>query len=249
MLRINDVVAFEEARYRILDVSDIRYTWINVDSDKAFPERVSLAEVEDFILSETLKKIDDPYSHLAAQLPEHGSVAQQIRDKRMAVIEPLIHQPDIYYRSGRGALVQQVVNESGTAKKTLYAYLRQYWQRGCIPNALLPDYDKSGGRGKKRTASGKKLGRPRSIAPGTGAIVDTGVERMFRIVLDRHYLTEKNHSLPYAHRRFEDMFETAHPDVPKENFPTVAQLRYFYEREYVRPCNGQLILERFFMNF
>lgn len=31
------------------------------------------------------------------------------------------------------------------------------------------------------------------------------------------------------------MFETAHPDVPKENFPTVAQLRYFYEREYVRP--------------
>ena len=99
----------------------------------------------------------------------------------------------------------------------------------------MPDYDKSGGRGKKRTASGKKLGRPRSIAPGTGAIVDTSVERMFRIVLDRHYLTEKNHSLPYAHRRFEDMFETAHPDVPKENFPTVAQLRYFYEREYVRP--------------
>ena len=121
MLRINDVVVFGEARYRILDVSDIRYTWINIDSDKAFPERVSLAEVEDFILSETLKKVDDPYSHLAAQLPEQGSVAQQIRDKRMAVIEPLIHQPDIYYRSGRGALVQQVVTESGTAKKTIYA--------------------------------------------------------------------------------------------------------------------------------
>ena len=43
MLRINDVVVFGEARYRILDVSDIRYTWINIDSDKAFPERVSLA--------------------------------------------------------------------------------------------------------------------------------------------------------------------------------------------------------------
>lgn len=57
MLRINDVVVFGEARYRILDVSDIRYTWINIDFDKAFPERVSLAEVEDFILSETLKKL------------------------------------------------------------------------------------------------------------------------------------------------------------------------------------------------
>ena len=74
MLRINDVVVFGEARYRILDVSDIRYTWINIDSDKAFPERVSLAEVEDFILSETLKKVDDPYSHLAAQLLRRGFV-------------------------------------------------------------------------------------------------------------------------------------------------------------------------------
>lgn len=235
MLRINDVVMFEEAIYRILNVSDIRYTWIDIDSDKAFPERISIAEVDEAILSESLKKINDPFSHLAALLPEPGSVAQQIRDKRLTVIKSLINQPDIYYRSGRGTLVQQVVNESGTAKKTIYAYLRQYWQRGCTPNALLPDYDNSGGRGQKRTASGKKLGRPRSIAPGTGAIVDSSIERMFRIVLDRYYLNEKSHSLPYAHRRFEDMFETVNPDVLKENFPTVAQLRYFYEREYVRP--------------
>lgn len=117
MLRINDVVMFEGIRYRILDVSDIRYTWINIDSDKAFPERIQVSEIEEAILSETLKIVEDPFSHLATQLPEQGSVAQQIRDKRMAVIEPLIHQPDIYYRSSRGALVQQVVNESGTAKK------------------------------------------------------------------------------------------------------------------------------------
>lgn len=45
MLRINDVVTFEETRYRILDVSKIRYTWINIDSDKSLPERISLAEV------------------------------------------------------------------------------------------------------------------------------------------------------------------------------------------------------------
>ncbi len=58
---------------------------------------------------------------------------------------------------------------------------------------------------------------------------------MFRIVLDRYHLAEKSHSLPYAHRRFEDMFETANPDELKENFPTITQLRHFYEREYIRP--------------
>ncbi|MDY0208538.1 MAG: Mu transposase C-terminal domain-containing protein [Pseudomonas sp.] len=235
MLRINDVVIYVDIRYRILVVSDIQYTWIDIDSDKAFPEQILVSEVNAEILCETLKKVDDPFLHLAAQLPELGSVAQKIRDKRLAAIETLINHPEIYYRSGRSVLIQQAIEASGSAKKTLYSYLRQYWQRGCTPNALLPDYDKSGARGEKRAISDKKLGRPRSISPGTGAIVDSGIERMFRIVLDRYYLTEKSHSLPYAHRRFEDIFETANPDVLKEDYPTITQLRHFYEREYIRP--------------
>lgn len=235
MLRINDVIAYGEARYRILNTGGEGYIWINIDSDKALPELIHAPEVEAAILAESLRRVDDPYSHLASQLPEQGSVSQQIRDKRLTVINSLIAHPDIYRRSGRGAAIQQVVAATGTPKKTVYALLRQYWQRGCTPNALLPDYDNSGGRGKKRTGAEKKLGRPRSIAPGTGAIVDIAVERMFRIVLDRYYLTDKKHSLPYVHRRFEDMYQTANPDVAKEDFPNVRQLHHFYEREYVRP--------------
>ena len=235
MLRINDVVMYVDIRYRVLVVSDTQYTWIDIDSDKAFPEQIQLSEVNAEILCETLKKVDDPFLHLAAQLPEQGSTAQKVRDKRLAAIEMLISHPEIYYRTGRSALIQQAMEASGSAKKTLYSHLRQYWQRGCTPNALLPDYDNSGARGEKRATSDKKLGRPRSIAPGTGAIIDSSIERMFRIVLDRYYLTEKSHSLPYAHRRFQDMFETANPDELKENFPTITQLRHFYEREYIRP--------------
>lgn len=235
MLRINDVVMYVDIRYRILVVSDTQYTWIDIYSDKAFPEQIPLSEVNAEILSETLRKVEDPFLHLAAQLPKKGSAAQKVRDKRLATIEMLISHPEIYYRSGRGSLIQQAVDASGSAKKTLYSYLRQYWQRGCTPNALLPDYDNSGARGEKRATSDKKLGRPRSISPGAGAIIDSSIERMFRIVLDRYYLTEKSHTLPYAHRRFEDMFETANPDEIKENFPTIRQLRHFYEREYIRP--------------
>lgn len=235
MLRINDVVKLGGERYRILEVGDSRYIWINIDSEKSFPESILISQVESEILSENIKKADDPFLNLAAQLPEPGSTAQQIRDKRYSIISSLIRHSDIYYRNGRGTLIQQVVKETGTPKKTIYAYLRQFWQRGSTPNALLPDYENSGGRGKKRVASEKKLGRPRSIASGTGAIVDATVERMFRIVLDRYYLNEKKLSLPYTHRRFEDMFEAANPGVSKEDFPTLAQLRYFYEREYVLP--------------
>jgi len=235
MLRVNDVVKLGDERYRILEAGDSRYIWINIDSEKSFPESILVSEVESEILSENLKKAEDPFVNLASQIPELGSTAQQIRDKRYSTISSLIRHSDIYYRNGRGTLIQKVVEETGTPKKTIYAYLRQFWQRGCTPNALLPDYENSGGRGKKRIAAEKKLGRPRSIATGTGAIVDAIVERMFRIVLDRYYLNEKKLSLPYTHRRFEDMFEVANPGVYKEDFPTLAQLRYFYEREYVLP--------------
>lgn len=235
MLRINDIALFEEVRYRILDVAEFRYAWIDIDSNNAFPITIKESEVEQAILAESLSIAEDPFMHLATYLPEQGSTAQKIRDKRLAVIADLIDQPGIFYRSGRGLLIQQVVDKYGTAKKTVYGYLRQYWQRGCTPNALLPDYDNSGGRGKKRLAPKKKLGRPRSTTPGNGTIVDVNIERMFRIVLDRHFLTEDGHTLSYAHRRFEDMFETANSQTPKEDFPTIGQLRYFYEREYLRP--------------
>ncbi|PTN37330.1 DDE-type integrase/transposase/recombinase [Desulfonatronum sp. SC1] len=234
MLQINDVLMYGEVRHRVLNSTEEGYVLINIDSIHSFPEYISASEVEAAILSESLKKVDDPYKHLVTQLPEQGTVSQKIRDKRLSIINDLIHNPDIYNRTGRGPLVQQVVNKTGIAKKSIYSYLRQYWQRGSTPNALLPDYDNSGGKGKKRSNSGKKLGRPRSISPGEGSIIDAVIERFFRIVLDRYYLTEKNIPIGYAHRRFMDMYESNNPNIPKEEYPTIGQLRYFYEREYIR---------------
>ena len=234
MQRINDVYMYNDSRYRILDFVEDGYLWINIDLNTGFPEQISEPDFESAILSETLKKIDDPYLQLYNKLPEPGSIAVETRDNRMAIIKDLISTSDIYSRKKRGSLVTKVSEETGAIPKTIYAFLRQYWQRGCTPNALLPDYDKSGGRGKKRSNAEKKLGRPRSIAPGTGVIIDASIEKMFRIALDQHYFTEKKHSLPYAHRRFADMYETAYPKIKKSDYPTITQLRYFYERDYAQ---------------
>lgn len=127
MLRINDVVMFEEVRYRILDVTDFRYVWIDIDANNAFPESIKVSVVKKATLAETLSISEDPFSHLATRLPPQGSTAQKIRDKRLTVIESLINQPGIHHRNGRGTLIQQVVEKHGTAKKTVYAYLRLYW--------------------------------------------------------------------------------------------------------------------------
>ncbi|WP_432210431.1 transposase [Marinobacter alkaliphilus] len=231
MLRINDVFQLEQERHRILALADQHVLWINIDSDKAWPELVRTAEIEQWILDESLRRVEDPYQELAALVVEQGSKAQVIRDQRYELIAPLLADEEIYYRSGRGRLVQSRSDETSTPRKSLYKNLRQYWQRGAMPNALLPDYRKSGGKGQKKISK-KKLGRPRKISPGTGITVDASIEKMFRVVLDTYYVNDKGHSLPYAHRRFIDMFEAANPDVRPEDYPTITQLRYFYHREY-----------------
>lgn len=231
MPRINDVFQLEQERHRILALAHQHVLWINIDSDKAWPELVRTAEIEQWILDESLRRVEDPYQELAALIVEQGSKAQVIRDQRYELIAPLLADEEIYYRSGRGRLVQSRSDETGTPRKSLYKNLRQYWQRGAMPNALLPDYRKSGGKGQKKISK-KKLGRPRKTSPGTGITVDASIEKMFRLVLDRYYVNDKGHSLPYAHRRFIDMFEAANPNVQPEDYPTITQIRYFYHREY-----------------
>lgn len=234
MLLINDVLLYGETRFRVLSRMNGGYVWIDLDSANALPEVITDTEVNEAIDAEAIKKVQDPFSYLAAILPELGSVAHELRDKRLSIIAELVERPDIFFKQGRNDLVKAVVERTGVAKKTVYAYLRQYWQRGCSPNSLLPDYNKSGAAGKKRTVTTTKLGRPRTTTPGTGISIDASIERLFRIVLDRHYFTENKHSLPFAHRRFEDMYAVACPDVAKSDYPTINQLRYFCEREYVQ---------------
>lgn len=88
---------------------------------------------------------------------------------------------------------------------------------------MLPDYKNSGGKGKKRVAKDKKLGRPRKYTPDVGAIIDESVERLFRIAIDRYLLKDKGHSFPYAHRRFVTLYRNYFPDTPEEELPATGR--------------------------
>ena len=68
--------------------------------------------------------------------------------------------------------------------------------------------------------------------PGTGAIIDSFIERLFRIAIDKYLLTDKGYSFPYAHRRFKSLYENHFPNTPEEEIPTNWQMMHFYKREY-----------------
>jgi hypothetical protein len=131
----------------------------------------------------------DPYLMVVSQdllPPKH----LQLRARAWEIIEPLVAlEPGIYEARQRGQLIARATGAHGVSHPTIYRYLRRYWQRGQTPNALLPDYCNSGGKGKVRQASaGIKRGRPRKNGDdaGPGLNADEEIRRTFRVAIARY---------------------------------------------------------------
>lgn len=158
MFRINEVLKFGERRYRVLQQLGEYLVWIDIDDASAFPELILTSELIRAIDQENLERINDPYKELSFETPIEGGVARTKRDTNYALIKPLLALPDFYRPQSRGAVIKGILAEHGSTKQTLYRLARRYWQRGQTPNALLPDYKNSGGKGKRRVAKDKSLG-------------------------------------------------------------------------------------------
>jgi len=232
MFQINEILKYNGAMYRILALLSTQVVWIRIDDDTSFPSLIDLEELRSAIDEGELTRENEFFSELLFQMPEDGSTAKLKRDKNYQLIKPLIDSPEFFLPKVRAEIISQIIEEHGSTKQTLYRMARRYWQRGQIPNALLPDYKNSGARGKKRVAQNQKLGRPRKYMPGVGVNIDEFIERLFRIAIDKYLLTDKGYSFPYAHRRFKDIYEAHFPNAPEEEIPTNWQMNHFYKREY-----------------
>lgn len=231
MFRINEVFRFDGKLYRVLANLSEEQVCISLDDEAALPSLISKSELANAIDSERITRADDPYEKLHFLLLEEDSPIKVKRDKNYDLIKPIILDPHFYVPEIRASIMNRLIAEQGSTKQTFYRLLRRYWQRGQTPNALLPDYMNSGGKGKKRSAD-KKLGRPRKYMPGIGAVIDVHIEKLFRIAIDRYLLTDKKHSFPYAHRKFKSLYETYYPETPESEIPTNWQMLHFFKREY-----------------
>ncbi|WP_238929998.1 hypothetical protein [Vibrio vulnificus] len=171
MFRINEVLEYENERFRILSRFGSNFVWISIDNKSSFPSIIDLYSLELAIQDESLRRVEDPYSYLIMLSPEDGSTAQVKRDQNYKLISPIIHLEEYYQPKQRAKAIELVMANHKTTKQTLYRLIRQYWQRGQIVNALLPDYKNSGAKGKKRIPGEVKLGRPRKYEPGSGSML------------------------------------------------------------------------------
>lgn len=179
----------------------------DINAKKGFPEAKKVSEIRVAIHTEqALKLKQDPWArHLSDE--DLTKIQKDYRENAWSLISSLVEkEPDIYYRSSRGSLIKQVVeqynqgrSENKLVEKTVYEYLRRFWQRGKNQNALLPDYSNCGGLGKPKKCGEKKRGRPRKYAHepeiGVGINVTDDDLKIFRISIAKFYNNDKQNSL------------------------------------------------------
>lgn len=232
MLQINEVLKKDELLFRVLAIQTNAIIWINLDQSNVFPTQVSKLDILNGLEDLSIERSPDPYEHLAFVRPENGSTQELKRDQNYELIQPLIHHELFFIPKERGKVIDSILSQQGVTKQTLYRLIRRYWQRGQTRNALLPDYNNSGGKGQKRIPTDKKLGRPKVYSSEQGVNVTEDIEKLFRRSINTYFLKEKKHSLPYVYRKFQTTYKNLYPKVTEEEIPTIWQFKYFYEREF-----------------
>jgi len=209
------------------------------------PRRVSeiIKALED---NRAIKCIEDPFIKFISE-NEIDEKAKLLRDNAWKTIIELVSPENeakvIRDRLTRGELIRKTAQENNVSEKVIYKYLKKYWKRGKNKNALLPDFDKCGGRGKDKTLGEKKVGRPRKNKDiiGSGTNVDEQTKKIFRIAINKYYNTQKENPLTTAYHLMIKEFYTEDyyiengvrksTIIPLEEIPTFTQFKYWHDKE------------------
>ncbi|MDP4086126.1 MAG: transposase [Bacillota bacterium] len=253
MFVINDIISIEEVGgkkrlERIIWIDDgniICYT-IDMEKESTLPIKRKISDLQQMHDEQLLSLMDsDPYGFIYQKEEQLSDKSKELRDERWECIKDIVLQePYIYEADKRGSLIRDAMVKTGKTKRLLYKYLTQYWQRGKVKNALLPDYKDSGGKGKEKTFTGKKNGRKRKFEKrfGEGIIITNEIKRIFEVSVKRFYHTTKKNPLATTYNlmlqthfvadyRYENGVKK--PILhEKDKLPTLRQFKFWYEKTY-----------------
>jgi hypothetical protein len=230
------------------NIEDIAYV-INIYGDKGLPTFCRPSSlIEDLEIGKASIVAKDPWA-TAVKDDELSDSEKHLRNEAWKVISDLVvpsNEPAIFDRNKRGELFEEAGKNHGAIPLTVYKYMRRYWQRGKTKNALIPDFQNSGGKGKERKAGEVKRGRKRKFHDvediGEGVNVDESMKKIFRTAVSKFYRNPKEMSLKDAFSlMIAEYFteETVFDEdgvkrnilIPPEKRPTLAQFQYWFNKE------------------
>jgi len=245
MVNVNDILYNQE------EEKDYRILWLSREQDIAYifaltcekmPVVASLKDIERHLSDGTLVKHHTDKHFKAVSESEISDAHKTIRDSIWVIIERLVSQePAIYDRNQRGKMIVDLKSQ-GIEQKSVYRYLKRYWQRGKNKNAFLPDYQNSGGRGKDKTFLGKRIGRLPQYGGAASKNVDEATKHVFNKAIKKYYHTQQEHSFKTAYElMLKDYYTkpikqtdgtTRFELLDASEIPTLRQFRYWYSKRY-----------------
>ncbi|MED3613634.1 Mu transposase C-terminal domain-containing protein [Bacillus wiedmannii] len=230
--------------YRILwiDESNVITYLIDVCDEKAMPFVDTLKSLHEGFRNGQYVKVS---THELFPIVNHEELTEKdklIRDKAWSFIQILVcKEPSIFKRNERGKLIMQTTEKFGCTNKTIYKYLKRYWQRGKVKDSLLPDYRNCGNKGELKNWGTNKTGRPR-ITNSTGINITSEIKEMFKRAVQSYYFSNQENTLAYTYKMMiRDDFQSNiyYQDstkyiriADKDNIPTLGQFYYWFSKEY-----------------
>jgi hypothetical protein len=243
MLADNSVYKRDGMSIRLLQTIEDVYVFINIFGSKAKPFEISQSKINEELSAGEITAIEDPWFAKVNVIypPNHPYI--KLRDKNFKRIELLISNPNFYKPVVRGAIVNLLVAKGTLAATTIYRYAKRYWQRGQNANALIPDYGKCGGKGKKKTRNQKPLGRPNLLLTVKTTQMNDKLRGMMRSTILDTILSGKTYignnkqpqsvfSVEKAYVHFLLRYCDGDPKLIDENVPSKASFRHYYYDEF-----------------
>ena len=236
-----------------------RLVTIDVEDKQAWPSYVDRPTLEHHLaIGDIHVQDEDMYGYLCQQDEAFPLSHIERRDEAWKVIEDIVAPQEIegIEGSGDGAifnssildpLVQAAMEKTGCSIQLAHTYLRLYWQRGQMKNALLPEFDHRDTPGKEHKSPDShalKRGRPSNVARftgvSTGVNIDDTIKEYFRRGTELFYenaekiarrgVFERTLTL-FFHRGKELRDGVFVPSLPPVNeLPTFAQYHYWYRK-------------------
>jgi putative transposase len=247
---LNNIIERRDGEAKIIGCD--RVLWIHRDSEivvtislvekSPLPTIRNIGTIEGELESGVCRKLDyDPYQKFMVSDEVLSAKEIEVRDRAWDSIKDIVEiEPGIYDPKERYELIKDAMKVKGMGKKFFYKYLRYYWTGGKTENALLPRFQKCGGRGKKKNPT-MKMGRPRKIKDlgeqYSGVLVSEGTRTIFDTAISKFYNTRRRNSVKFAYIEMLGKYfnieireenGVRNPIIPPDHkVPSLAQFRYY----------------------
>lgn len=244
---INKLIKWNKENFikivRILWVENGWIYLIDINSNN-MPYLRSVAEIEIEIANGNAEFYkEDPYCAVFNEedIPQRH---KEIRNKAWEAIKDLVEDmPQIFQSLYRRRSIREAAKKYSISETSIVGYIKRFWKRGQIPNALLPDYSICGGRGKEKSSNSTKRGRPRKYIEvvGEGINITEDIKKIFRISINKFYYTTAKNSLTLTYELMRKEYFTESYEIKngiripiiksQYEVPTFGQFRYWFEKE------------------